>query len=183
MLVIQTAWLLASRDESHDNGLWFVFHSEEDGLLAVDISTPHPDLSYAPFASVLDGEDRKAESEKTVLLGGPLQSEDALVILHSTIAESPDSHVLNDEFSFKSYRYRLIHGKPPAITTQDNAPTRISLSKPSDFLVIVGFRLWTAEALKEEMQKGIWKAVPATPEIVFQTPREDKPARALALVN
>ncbi len=181
--LVTTGSLLACRDPSKDSGLWFVFHAEDDGILAVDLTVPHDGLSYKTFASVLDGVETKPPAEQIVLRGGPLQADEALVILHTTIADSPDSHVLGEDFSFRSYRYVVLPGKPPSITTKDNAPTRLSFSQTADFLVIAGFRLWDTKHLHAELQDNIWTIVPATPDIIFHASHQTRLSRALNLIN
>lgn len=181
--LVTTGSLLACRDLSKDSGLWFVFHADDEGILAVDLTVPHDGLSYKTFASVLDGVDTKPPAEQIVLRGGPLQSDDALVILHTTIPDSPDSHLLNEDFSFRSYRYVALPGKPPSITTKDNAPTRLSFSQTADFLVIAGFRLWETKDLHAELQEKVWTVTPATPDILFRTSYQTRLSRALNLIN
>jgi putative AlgH/UPF0301 family transcriptional regulator len=177
---VPNGFLLGSREIAVEPGLWFVFHSEADGILAVDLTNQHTELAYAPFKAALHGVEPE---EPLVLKGGPLQSEDALLILHNNASSDKDSHRLTDDFAFKSYRYRLIEGKPPSITTKDNAPTKIHFNGHADFLIVVGFRMWDAPTLLQELATGLWTVLPATSELVFHTPRESRRARALNLIH
>ena len=179
----QTGWLLAAIDSTH---LWFIFHSGEDGVLAVDLTREHPDIAYRNFQSVLEGQDIKPDSEKIVLLGGPVQSDDALIILHETQNAVAESHIINEDFAFLSYRYVLdvlVPGKPPSIAGMDNKPSRIALKGKVNFLVAMGFRAWNAEELADEIDLALWKLIPATTDIVFHTSHKDRYARALNIIN
>lgn len=175
----QAGWLIVSQETAIEPGLWFVFHAGEDGILALDLTTPHDALSYRPFLAALHGE----PDEAVVLKGGPEGKENALTILHTSAAKGPDSHPAGEDFAFRSFRYNLIPGHPPAIMTPDSAPARIFLPPHEPFLVIVGFRLWDAATLRQEMGAGLWTILPATPDIVFRTPHQARRARALNLVN
>ncbi len=176
----QAGWLLAAKDSTH---LWFVFHSGEDGVLAIDLTREHPDIAYRNFQSVLDGEDVKPDSEKIVLLGGPLQPDDALIILHETQNATEESRIINEDFAFLSYRYVLLPGRPPVLAGADNRPSRIELKGKTKFIVAMGFRAWTAEELTDEMELGFWMSVPATADIIFDTTRTQRYARACSILN
>ncbi len=175
--------LLVPTTKNPDKGLWFIFHHESEGILAFDITKEHPDISYKLFESVLNSEDQKTEKEKIVHLGGPLQSDSALLILHNNPKADKNSHIINDDFSFLSYRYVVVPGKPPAITTADNEPTRIDLGEKADFIVSVGFRLWEMDDLEAELKDWQWTLLPASQDLVFKTPYEDRLQRALYSLN
>lgn len=181
--MIETGWLLISAPDASEKGLYFIFHAEEGGILGANLTEPHADIPYHHFAAALQGEDRKNEPDKIVLLGGPEQSDDALLILHDAKVSDAQSFPINDDFAFKSYRFVLVPGKPPDIVTDENRPGRISFARPADFLVIVGFRLWEMAQLQKEMAQGLWTLAPASPLLVFGTPREARLAHARLAVN
>lgn len=176
----KAGWLLASPEPAVEPGLWFVFHSEEDGILAVDLTTLHPDLNYAPFQAAISGGKPVAP---LVLLGGPIQNSEMLLIPHRREKADGDSYVVSDELAFQSFRYNLVKGKTPSLMAGDGDPINVRFEPETPFLVIVGIRLWDAPTLRQEMEAGLWKAIPATPDILFNTPREMRRARALNLVN
>ncbi len=173
--------LLASPEPSLEPGLWFVFHSEEDGILAADITTPHPDLNYAPFKKAISG---GTPAAPFILLGGPIQNTEMLLIPHGREKDDKDSYVVSDDLAFQSFRYHLIHGKAPTIAAGESSdPINVRFEAETPFLVIVGIRLWDAPTLRQEMEAGLWKIIPATPDILFATPMEMRRARALNLLN
>lgn len=175
-------FLLAATAKNTHKGLWFVFHHEDSGILAFDLTQEHPDVPYQRFATVLDSEDRKPQSDKIVLLGGPMESDKSMILLHNK-PQVEASHVINDDFSFLSYRYVVVPGKPPAVTKADNTPSRINLGDTADFIVSVGFRLWEIQPLRDELAQGLWTLVPATPDLIYRTSRQDRLQRALLSIN
>lgn len=175
--------LLVPTSKNADKGLWFIFHHESDGILAFDITQEHPDIPYKRFASVLNSEDNKAEKDKIVHLGGPLQSDSALLILHNNPDADKNSHIINDDFCFLSYRYVVIPGKPPSITKADQTPTRMDLGHDTDFIVTLGFRLWDMDIFESELKDWQWTLLPATPDLVFRTSAKDRLEKARRSIN
>ena len=182
-MIPEPASLLACLDPAIDPGLWFIFYSDDEGVAAIDLTREHPDIGYKNFESTLNFADTTPETEKLVLLGGPERPDDALVILHETAAAAPDSHRLNDEFSFLSYNYVLLPGHPPRLTTPDNRPSEIRLKRPSGLVIAMGYRVFDTPAITAEIKAGRWLCLPATPAIVFHTHRRERRAGLLGLMN
>lgn len=175
--------LLVPTSKNPDKGLWFIFHHESDGILAFDLTKEHPDIPYRHFSKIIDGEDRKPVKEKIVLLGGPMQSDSAMMVLHNNPRLGQDSHIVNDDFSFMSYRYVLVPGAPPQITKADDTPSRLDLGQDVDFIISMGFRLWDMDTLERELKNWQWTFLPATRDIVFHTPRQERLQKALLSIN
>lgn len=165
-----------------DRSLWFIFHHEEDGILAFDVTKEHPDISYKHFETVLDSEDKKAPSDKIVLLGGPRQPDTGMIVLHNQ-SDAPNSHIMGNNMFLMSYRFVLVPGKPPIITRSDDAPTRLQLADSADFIVAIGFRLWEMDALESELKDWQWTLLPATEAVLFHTSRENRLQKALLSIN
>lgn len=182
-MIPQPGQILASHDINTESGLWFVFYSDDEGIAAFDLTREHPDIGYSGFSTVLNFEDTNPLIEKIVLLGGPERSEDGLIILHETSAATPESHLIDDQFSFLSYNYVRVPGKPPVITTPDNRPSEIRLKKASRFLVTMGYRIFNTPNMLRELKEGGWICLPATTSIVFSTSRHERRAKALKQMN
>lgn len=176
-----TGCFLVPNPKGNDKGLWFIFHHESDGVLAIDLTTEHPDIPYRHFEAVCEGQ----SSEHIVLMGGALQADSALIILHNDTNRNADSdsHKISDDFFFLSRRFVLLPGKPPAITNADNQPSRIDIAPSANFVVSIGFRLWNMDDLENELKEWRWNILPASPEIVFYTKREDRLKRAQLSIN
>jgi putative AlgH/UPF0301 family transcriptional regulator len=182
-MTLKDGSLVLAPDERLDPGLWFVFHHGPEGTAAFDITRAHPDIAYHRFQSVLNITDTTPETEKVVLLGGPERPDDALIILHETTTATKDSHVIDTHFSFLSYNYVLLPGKPPSLTTQGHQPTTITMKPESRFLVIMGYRLWEANELEHEIKTGDRVYLPASRDIIFETSRSKRRAETLKKVN
>ncbi len=182
-MIIKSGYLLTARDEAADSGLWFILYADAEGALAIDLSREHPDIGYSSFEAALKFTDLKPETEQVVLLGGIERSFDALVILHETRVAMEESNRINDDFSFLSYNYVPIPGKPPRITTPDNRPSEIKFKAPSSFLVSMGYRIFSSALLKDEIAAGEWLYVPAPPDVVFNTSRHERKAKLLQSLN
>lgn len=175
--------LLVPTTKNQDTGLWFIFHHESDGILAFDITTEHPEIPFRHFETSLDGGMHRSLRDKIVYLGGPNQSDNAVLILHNGAKETPDTHIVSKDFSFQSYRYALIPGHPPSISKADDTPSRIALAPHAEFLIVMGFRLWAMDILENELKNWQWTLLPASPEIVFRTPRKDRLQKARLAIN
>lgn len=176
------AHFLVPTSKNPDKSLWFIFHHEQDGILAFDVTKEHPDIPYKHFETVLDSEDKKSPSDKIVLLGGPRQTDCAMVVLHNQ-KDAPDSLVMGNNIFLLSYRFVLLPGKPPMITRSDEAPTRLQLKDAADFIVVMGFRLWEMHELEAELKDWQWTFLPATENILFHTPHEQRLQKALLSIN
>jgi putative transcriptional regulator len=54
---------------------------------------------------------------------------------------------------------------------------------PKKILVTLGYSGWSAGQLEEEIGRNGWLTVEARPEIIFDTPAEERYERALALLG
>lgn len=171
--------LLVPTAKNPDDGLWFIFHHEADGVLAFDLTREHPHVAFRHFEDISEGEPR----EKLILLGGPMQSDSALILLHNDRKAGQDSHAINDHFSFFSRKFVLVSGQQPTITNAADEPSKISISPIADYITILGFRLWNIDDLEKELAAWQWNFLPASPEIVFRTKRKDRLNRARLSIN
>lgn len=171
---------LVPTPKNDDTGLWFIFHHEGEGILAFDVTQMHPDIPAKHFAPLLPD---ASLDRASVLLGGPKQSDSALLILHTNPAAGTDSHVAG-EFAFHSYRFRLIPGEPPSLTRADDGePEHLKLRGNEPFAIIVGFDLWEMDTLEAQLKDWQWTFLPATSEIVFDTPPAMRLEKARRMIN
>jgi putative AlgH/UPF0301 family transcriptional regulator len=173
---------LVPTPRNDDHGLWFIFHHESDGILAVDLTRPHPDIPHGIFLPLIDSADSRS-IEKTVLYGGDNQPDNAMIVLHNGPLKGDESHIIDKNFSFLSYRYVLIPGRPPVIERSNSVPGRLSFAPKADFLIVMGFRLWNMDDLERELQDWQWNFLPAVPQIVFHTKAAQRLSKARALIN
>lgn len=103
-----------------------------------------------------------------VLRGGPVQLERGFVLHDSS--GSWDSTV-------------TIAHSISVTTSQDILSAMAAGSGPERALVALGYAGWGAGQLEEEMSANAWLSVPATPQIVFDTPFEDRWEQAAGLLG
>ncbi len=171
-------YFLVPSIKNADQGLWFIFHHEADGILAMDLTTAHPDIPMRHFAMF-----HGTPVDTTPLLGGPMQDDTALVVLHNDPAAGQDSHHINRDFHFISRRFVLVPGAKPQIVKADDSAGDIEFTPSTRYLVTLGFRLWDMDALEDGLKNWQWTLLPASSDIVFHTKREDRLKRARLSTN
>lgn len=169
--------------KNSNSGLWFIFHHESEGTLAFDLTKEHPDIPFRHFYTAFKDFAHRPPKERIVLLGGPMQSDSAMIVLHNDNNAGPGTHVINDHFAFHSFRYVLTPGKSPAVTNADFDDVTLSLDAATPALVVIGFRLWEMDELEDDLKNWRWNIIPASPEIVFHTPPGERLSRARARIN
>ncbi|OYT98171.1 MAG: hypothetical protein CFE40_12940 [Burkholderiales bacterium PBB1] len=116
--------------------------------------------------------DRVDLAESPVYYGGPVQTERGFV-LHEQIDD--------DESRFNSSL--RIPGGLEMTTSKDVLEALSSGTGPTKILVTLGYSGWGAGQLEEEMGRNSWINVEAQPEIIFNTPVEQRYDKALSLLG
>lgn len=176
-----TGLFLVPTAKNPDTGLWLIFHHESEGILAFDVTKAHPDIPLRHFEAAMDNAGARAAGS-TVLLGGPEQADSAVLILHNN-PQHGGGHRLGEEFAFLSYRFVLLPGLPPQLQHADETPTRVALGHDTEYLVVMGFRLWDMDVLEAELKDWQWSLLPASAGILFRTKHEDRLAAAQRTIN
>lgn len=109
----------------------------------------------------LDSEDTQYTQavNDPVLIGGPVNPERGFV-LHTPQPNWSNSETLNDELMLTTSKDIL------ASLGTDTAPT--------DVLVILGYAGWSKDQLEQELADNSWLTLPATNDILFNTPYDDR---------
>ena len=94
-----------------------------------------------------------------VLAGGPV-STDRGFVLHSTRHGFSSSLELTDELM--------------VTTSLDILKDLSTANAPEQFLVALGYAGWEAGQLEQELLDNSWLTLPATPELIFNTPWHDR---------
>jgi putative transcriptional regulator len=116
--------------------------------------------------------ERKDLAEQPVYFGGPVQTERGFV-LHEKMGgdESPYSSTL------------AIPGGLEMTTSKDVLEAMSNGSGPRRVLVTLGYSGWGAGQLEDEIGRNGWLNVNAVPEVIFDTPIEQRYDRALGLLG
>jgi putative transcriptional regulator len=116
--------------------------------------------------------DRDDLAEEPVYFGGPVQTERGFV-LHERL-DSDGGH----------YNSSLkIPGGLEMTTSKDVLEALSHGAGPKRVLVTLGYSGWGAGQLEDEMRRNSWINVSAAPEIIFDTPIEQRYDKALSLLG
>jgi putative transcriptional regulator len=142
------------------------------GALGLVINKPIDIKLKNLFEKVELSLDRRDLAEAPVFFGGPVQTERGFV-LHERIAG--DGGHYNSTLQ--------IPGGLEMTTSKDVLEALSSGGGPKRLLVTLGYSGWGAGQLEEEIKRNSWINVDAAPEIIFDTPIEQRYDKALSLLG
>lgn len=142
-------------DPNFSTTVTLVCEHNDEGALGIIINRPLT-LKLAGLFEQLSVEDPDPDSaEEPVLSGGPVGTERGFVL------HGPD----------QSYENTLPVSDDIRLTlSRDVIDSMASGAGPDKSLVALGYAGWEAGQLEFEMLANSWLSVPATPELVFETP-------------
>jgi putative transcriptional regulator len=145
----------------------------EKGALGLVINKPIDIKLKNLFEKVELSLTRDDLADVPVYFGGPVQTERGFV-LHErqSDAESPYSSTL-----------AIPGGGLDMTTSKDVLEALSSGAGPKKILVTLGYSGWGAGQLEDELGRNGWLTVDAQPEVIFDTPIEQRYDRALALLG
>jgi len=144
----------------------------DKGALGLVINKPIDIKLKNLFEKVELSLDRVDLAESPVYYGGPVQTERGFV-LHEQIDD--DGSRFNSSLR--------IPGGLEMTTSKDVLEALSSGTGPTKILVTLGYSGWGAGQLEEEMGRNSWINVEAEPEIIFNTPVEQRYDKALSLLG
>ena len=153
----------------------YMCEHNEKGALGLVINKPIDIKLKNLFEKVDLTLDRSDLAEAPVFFGGPVQTERGFV-LHERLggAEGQGGH----------YNSSLqIPGGLEMTTSKDVLEAMSHGAGPKKVLVTLGYSGWGAGQLEDEMSRNGWIHVGAEPGIIFDTPVEQRYARALSLLG
>jgi len=116
--------------------------------------------------------ERSDLAERSVYLGGPVQTERGFV-LHER---------LDDEGGHYNSTLK-IEGGLEMTTSRDVLEALSNGAGPRKVFITLGYSGWTAGQLEEEISRNGWLNVDADPQIIFDTPVEQRYDKALSLLG
>ncbi len=127
----------------------------EKMLAQVDVQPVHPQLC-------------KESLTEPVYNGGPV-SEDRGFILHKPKDHYESSVRMTDDIS---------------VTTSKDILTVLGTeAEPSNYLVALGYSGWEAGQLESELAENSWLTIEANPDIIFETPIQDRWKKAVEMLG
>ena len=143
----------------------------EQGALGLVINKPIDIKLKRLFEKVELPLEIESLAEQPVYFGGPVQTERGFV-LHD---RNPDAMPYNSTLS--------IPGGLEMTTSKDVLEALSNGHGPKRLLVTLGYTGWAAGQLEDELGRNGWLTVDASPEIIFETPVEQRYGRAVSLLG
>lgn len=180
-------------DELFSRSVVYVCEHSEQGAMGLIINKPS-DLSLRQLFDKVDLPLRRDDLQQAAVLhGGPLQTERGFV-LHDPIevaaevysagtGSPPQSH---DEASESGTVYGAtlaVDGGLELTTSRDVLQALASGVGPRRVLVTLGYAGWGQGQLESELAENAWLTVPASADVVFDTPPEQRYLKALGLLG
>ncbi|OWQ87727.1 hypothetical protein CDN99_17705 [Roseateles aquatilis] len=159
-------------DETFAGSVVYLCEHNEKGALGLVINKPISLTLGNLFEKVELELTDESMAARPVFYGGPVQTERGFV-LHEPLDEQGNH-----------YNATLaVPGGLEMTTSRDVLEALSSGAGPKRVLVTLGYSGWAAGQLEEELGRNGWITVDATPEIIFDTPIEERYEKALALLG
>jgi putative transcriptional regulator len=152
----------------------YMCEHNEKGALGLVINKPIDIKLKSLFEKVELTLERSDLADSPVYFGGPVQTERGFV-LHERLGEEGQGGQYNSTLQ--------IPGGLEMTTSKDVLEALSNGSGPKKVLVTLGYSGWGAGQLEDEMSRNGWINVSAEPGIIFDTPAEQRYARALSLLG
>ena len=174
-IVLTNQFLIAMpgmADETFAGTVVYLCEHNENGALGLVINKPISMTLGGLFEKVelTPPDDERAAGP--VFYGGPVQTDRGFV-LHEPLDASGGHY--NATLS--------VPGGLEMTTSRDVLEALSSGAGPPRVLVTLGYSGWAAGQLEEEIGRNGWITVDASPDIIFDTPVEQRYERALALLG
>lgn len=174
-IVLANQFLIAMpgmADEAFAGSVIYLCEHNEKGALGLVINKPISLTLGSLFEKVELSPPSEALAATAVYYGGPVQTERGFVLHETLDAEG------------KHYNATLaVPGGLEMTTSRDVLEALSNGSGPRRVLVTLGYSGWAAGQLEEEIGRNGWLTVDAEPNIIFDTPVEQRYERALGLLG
>ncbi|OYU26094.1 YqgE/AlgH family protein [Paucibacter sp. B51] len=174
-IVLANQFLIAMpgmADEAFAGSVIYLCEHNEKGALGLVINKPISLTLGSLFEKVELSPPSEALAATAVYYGGPVQTERGFVLHEPLDAEG------------KHYNATLaVPGGLEMTTSRDVLEALSNGAGPRRVLVTLGYSGWAAGQLEEEIGRNGWLTVDAEPNIIFDTPVEQRYERALGLLG
>lgn len=174
-IVLANQFLIAMpgmADEAFAGSVIYLCEHNEKGALGLVINKPISLTLGSLFEKVELSPPSDELAATAVYYGGPVQTERGFVLHEPLDAEG------------KHYNATLaVPGGLEMTTSRDVLEALSNGAGPRRVLVTLGYSGWAAGQLEEEIGRNGWLTVDAEPDIIFDTPVEQRYERALGLLG
>lgn len=167
-------------DDNFAGSVVYLCEHTEKGALGLVINKPSDIKLGKLFEKVELALDRAELAEQPVFIGGPVQTERGFVLHEPQHAAAGEGGAAAESAYNSSLR---VPGGLEMTTSKDVLEALASGAGPKRVLVTLGYAGWSAGQLEDEIARNGWITVDARPEVIFDTPVEQRYDRALALLG
>jgi putative transcriptional regulator len=160
-------------DETFAGAVVYLCEHTDKGALGLVINKPIDIKLRNLFEKVELTLDRDDLADVPVFFGGPVQTERGFV-LHER---------LDDDGGHYNSSLAIAGGELEMTTSKDVLEALSHGAGPKKVLVTLGYSGWRAGQLEEEISRNGWITVDAQPDIIFDTPVEQRYSKALSLLG
>jgi putative transcriptional regulator len=159
-------------DDTFAGAVVYLCEHSDRGALGLVINKPIDIRLKNLFEKVELPLERSDLAEQPVYFGGPVQTERGFV-LHERLGGQTSPYQSTLE----------IPGGLEMTTSKDVLEAMAAGGGPRRVLVTLGYSGWGAGQLEDEIGRNGWLTVPADPQIIFDTPVEQRYERAVRLLG
>jgi len=146
----------------------YVFQHDEEGAIGLMVNKAL-NIDMGEVLLHLDIKNTKPEiASIPVLMGGPVQRDRGFV-MHKPVGAWKSTLHVNNGFAITTSRDIL-----EAIAENDG---------PRNLVVALGYAGWGPGQLEREISENAWLSVPSDPDLIFNTPLEQRWEKATALLG
>ena len=160
-------------DQTFAGAVVYLCEHTDKGALGLVINKPIDINLRNLFEKVELTLDRDDLADVPVFFGGPVQTERGFV-LHER---------LDDDGGHYNSSLAIAGGELEMTTSKDVLEALSHGAGPKKVLVTLGYSGWRAGQLEEEISRNGWITVDAQPDIIFDTPVEQRYSKALSLLG
>jgi putative transcriptional regulator len=180
-------------DENFTRSVVYLCEHSERGALGLVINKPSDLDMRGLFQKVDLPLTRPDLADQPVLQGGPVHTERGFVLHESmrplipapadTGLDDPDPAEPDGDDKGVYASTMAIPGGLEMTTSRDVLEALSSGAGPRKLLISLGYAAWGQGQLENEIAENSWLTVGADPEVIFDTPIEQRYERALALLG
>ena len=158
----------AMADPYFAKSLTYICEHSEQGALGVVVNRPIDMTLKMLFDQIGIELQAQEHAEEMVCFGGPVQMDRGFV-LHQPAGEWQSTLAVNDRI---------------ALTTSKDILEAVGRGQgPYKLLVTLGYAGWAAGQLEQELAQNAWLTVPASPQIIFDLPWEQRLPAAMEMLG
>lgn len=155
-------------DPNFGGAVVFIAEHTTKGALGLVINRPMELTLQSLFERIELPLQTDSLSEAPVFFGGPVQTDRGFV-LHSPVGSWGSTVTVGDDLGLTSSKDVL-----EAVSRGDG---------PDRLLVTLGYSGWGPGQLEDELAKNAWLTMPASADVIFDAPADERLARAFGLLG